>query len=77
MKNRTAGATIALLLILGPPWSVYAQAGSSVSTKLQKDPARGQTVEDEYKAAKQRADAREKDWDRRVREKIKSICSGC
>ncbi len=77
MKTATAGTTIAALLVLGWSSSAYSQAGTSVSTKLPKDPVHGQTIEDEYKAARQRADAREKDWDRRVRDKMKSICSGC
>jgi hypothetical protein len=30
-----------------------------------------------YKASKQRADVREQNWERKMRERMKSICTGC
>jgi hypothetical protein len=56
--------------------AAHAESGSPADTKLAK-PAEARTLENDYKAAKHRADVREKEWDRRIANRIKSICSGC
>lgn len=76
MKAWSIGG-VALTLLISIPTIGVAQSAPPVKPKVSTEETQRQAVETEYKAAKERADARERDWDRKMRERMKSICSAC
>ena len=68
---------VALSLLFAVPTVAVAQGAPLVKPRISAQESQKEAAETEYKAAKERADARERDWDRKMRERMKSICSGC